>query len=338
MFNKRQSCTLKNRMLAGMKALELIDDCKRLGDFHAEWLLFVQKLSPANPFQKPEWLATWWSHFGSGALRVMVFRHDGNVAGVLPCFLHPWNGRRQMTLVGSGISDYLDPLFEPAYVDEMLELIRAELRRGADWDICDWQDLSRDTPLASLGTVVKETACSVIPINQPFEAFLGTRPKDLRRNLRRYREKAEAIGCVSFEVTESADADLMDALIKLHGARWAKAGEAGMIEENRSEAFLRDIVERFGAGGLLRIFTLRFADRIAAILLAFRDNTTIYSYLSAFDPQYEQFGFGRELLAQALRYAHERGYRQWNFLRGEEPYKFSWGAQALEKCRVVIRS
>ncbi len=53
----------------------------------------------------PEWLLTWWWHFGSGRLRVMVFRQMGEVAGVLPCFLHPWNGRRQLTLVGSGITD-----------------------------------------------------------------------------------------------------------------------------------------------------------------------------------------------------------------------------------------
>jgi CelD/BcsL family acetyltransferase involved in cellulose biosynthesis len=280
----------------------------------------------------------WWSHFGSGALRVMVFRQEGEVAGVLPCFLHEWNGRRQMTLVGAGITDYLDPLFKPACVDNILECIREELRSRADWDVCDWQDLSWDTPLRSLGTVLRDTPCSEILIEQPFEAFLAARPNDLRRNLRRYKKKAEAIACVRFEAAESANTDLMDALVRLHGARWAKVGEAGMIQVNRSDGFLRDIAERFGARGSLRIFSLHFADRIVAIVLAFCDETTIYGYLSAFDPEHEDLGFGRELLAQSLRYAHEHGYRRWNFLRGEEPYKFSWGAQALAKCRVVIRS
>ena len=41
-------------------------------------------------------------------------------------------------------------------------------------------------------------------------------------------------------------------------------------------------------------------------------------------------------LAGALEYAHRHGYGQWNFLRGGEPYKFSWGAQAIPKCRVLI--
>jgi CelD/BcsL family acetyltransferase involved in cellulose biosynthesis len=91
-----------------------------------------------------------------------------------------------------------------------------------------------------------------------------------------------------------------------------------------------------GQRGLLTIFTVRYSGSIAAILFALRDSSTIYSWLSAFDPRYERFGFGRELLAQALRYAHERGYRSWNFLRGEESYKFSWGAQPITRCRVII--
>src|SRR4051812_45743965 len=154
----------------------------------------------------------------------MVFRHAGDVAGVLPCFLHDWNGRRQMTLIGSGISDYLDPLFEPAHADEILDLIGAELRMRSDWEICQWQDLSRGTPLARLGTVLEETPCSAIPIEQPFDDFLAARPREVRRNLRRERAKAAAIGPVRFEVAESAHPELMDALVKLHGARWTKAG------------------------------------------------------------------------------------------------------------------
>jgi hypothetical protein len=51
-------------------------------------------------------------------------------------------------------------------------------------------------------------------------------------------------------------------------ARWSKAGEAGMIEANQSEAFLRDVAERFATRRWLKIFSLRFADRIVTILLA----------------------------------------------------------------------
>ncbi len=319
-----------------MNGLEIIDHAARFREFQPEWSRFVRRISPLTPFQTPEWLVTWWSHFGNGTLRVLAFRNRGELTGVLPCFLHEWNGRRQLTLVGSGISDYLDPLFEPRCIAGIVEETRAQLRGWADWDVCDWQDLSRDTPLQALGTALEETPCSAIAITQEFDDFLAARPKGLRRNLRRYKEKAEAIGCLKFGVADVADAELMDALIELHGARWEQVGERGMIEANRSEAFLRDVADRLGPCGSLRIFTLRLEERIAAIILAFCSGTTIFGYLSAFDPRYEAFGFGSELLGQALRYAHERGYSSWNFLRGDEAYKFSWGARALGKCRVVI--
>ncbi|HWE53182.1 MAG TPA: GNAT family N-acetyltransferase [Bryobacteraceae bacterium] len=320
-----------------MIALEVIEDRDRLRNFEPEWIEFTRRRVPDNPFQRCEWLMTWWSHFGSGAPRVMVFRHGQEMAGILPCFLHEWNGRRQMTLQGSGVSDYLDPLFDSEHAGEIVRQIRTELARRADWDLCDWQDLSRGTPLACLGEVIDETPCSAITIDQPFDAYFAGRPKDLKRNLRGDRRKAEATGYVTFEAAATADPELLDALIELHGARWARLGQAGMIESNGSEPFLRDVAERFAASGGLRFFALRFAGRIVAVVLAFCGRTTIFGYLSAFDPRYEEFGFGRELLLQALRYGNEHGYRRWDFLRGEEPYKFSWGAERVEKCRVLIR-
>ncbi len=182
-----------------------------------------------------------------------------------------------------------------------------------------------------------DTPCSLLTLEQPFESFLTARPQMLRRNLRRYKAKAEAIGALEFKVSDTAAPELLDALIRLHGIRWARAGEDGMIAANRAEAFLREVADVLAQRGWLRILALRFAGRIATIILAMCNETTIFSYLSAFDPEHEAFGFGRELLARSFRYAQESGYRRWNFLRGEEAYKFEWGAQPVAKCRVVIR-
>lgn len=319
-----------------MLQLEIVADEASLVEFQSEWARFLETHPPPTPFQTPEWLITWWKHFGSGSLRALVFRRSGQVAGVMPCFLHDWNNRRQLTLLGAGISDYLDPVFDPNCVEEATACLRAQLHDWRDWDLCHWQDLSSYTPLRSLGDVQPDSPCSAIVIDQPYEAFLAARPKDLKRNLRRYKEKAEQIAAVTFEAADSTTKESMNALVTLHRARWEKAGESGMIEANRSEAFLREITEVLGPRGSLKIFIVRFGGAIAAILLALRNRNTIFSYLSAFDPQHEAFGFGRELLAEALRYAHENGYRCWNFLRGDEPYKFSWGAQPIPKCRVII--
>jgi CelD/BcsL family acetyltransferase involved in cellulose biosynthesis len=109
-----------------------------------------------------------------------------------------------------------------------------------------------------------------------------------------------------------------------------------MIDSNRAEGFLREVAAPLASLDALRIFTLRFQERIAAIILALCHRGAICSYLSAFDPEYEKFGCGRELLARALHYACTHGYRCWDFLRGDEPYKLDWGAQLVPKARLLL--
>jgi CelD/BcsL family acetyltransferase involved in cellulose biosynthesis len=125
-------------------------------------------------------------------------------------------------------------------------------------------------------------------------------------------------------------------LIDLHDAKWQRRGEPGMIQANGSAEFICDVAREFARGDMLRFFSLRFRDQIAAIILAFPYGSTMFGYLSAFDPEHEALGVGRTLLLEAIRYCYQNGYRSWNFLRGDEPYKFWWGAQLIPKCRVRL--
>jgi CelD/BcsL family acetyltransferase involved in cellulose biosynthesis len=319
-------------------SIEVIDDITRLREFLPEWGDFARNNCPATPFQTPEWLITWWSHFGSGQLHVLVFRCEKNVTGVLPCFLHEWNHRRQLTLIGSGVSDYLDPIIDITHAPGILDNLRLHLGRCELWDVCDWQDLSAETPLQTLGATVEDMPCSRIELGESFEEFLRTRPKELKRNLRRYKDGTPLSARLRLTVSCRPAQGLLDSLIELHGARWRKCGETGTIEANHAEGFLSDIVAALSQVDMLLTFGLYFDGRIVAVILAFRNQTTIFEYLSAFDPEYEKFSFGRELLSRAIQYAHAHRYRCWDFLRGDEAYKSLWGAQLIPKRRLVLTS
>lgn len=318
--------------------LEIIDDFAKLLNFQAEWSAFAQRASSVTPFQLPEWLLVWWRHFGSGRLHVLVFRESGDLAGVVPCFLHPWTGLRQMTLIGSGVSDYLDPVIAPEYGATLIEQLKNHLESNSDWDVCNWQDLSFETPLKAIASeVIEDTPCGEISLSGTFEKYWAARPKSLRQNVRRDRQKTEAQGTLQFEVRTAPDAETMNALVALHAARWRKRGESGMIEVNHSGAFLEEIARDFADRDRLRLFVLRFRTRIAAVLLAFAYQDTVFNYLTAFDPEADALGLGRTLLFEAIRDSFSRGYRAWNFLRGSEPYKTWWGAELIPKCRVIVR-
>jgi len=322
--------------------LEIIGDFPTLLKLEHEWRQLAETSEFLAPSQSPQWLLPWWNHFGSGELRVFVLRLNGNLAGVVPCFLHLWEGRRQLTLIGSGVSDYLEPPIATDIVPHAMKALGQALEIRDDWDVCNWQDLNSETPLTRiLGdglciTVQGDIECTAIPVTGDFQQYWTERPRGLRRNVKRYLGKAKSIAQPEFLVSLKPEPEIMNALIGLHGARWRRSGSPGMIAENRLVPFLREMASVFADAGALRLFSLRFENRIVSVILSFVFRDTLFSYLSAFDPEYESLGFGRTLLYDSVRYAFEEGYRSWDFLRGNEAYKFDWGAKRIPKRRVLI--
>ena len=179
--------------------------------------------------------------------------------------------------------------------------------------------------------------CSEVALGGCFDEFWRSRSADLRRNVRRYLQRAQASGEVSFEVSERPSSELFDAMVRLHALRWQRQGERGMIAANGSESFLRAVTAEFAGRGLVRLFGMRFQGEPVAVILGFVERDKIFGYMSAFDPEHEHLGFGRTLLYEAIRYSFAQGYKAWNFLRGDEAYKTWWGAHPIPRCRVIIR-
>ncbi len=326
-----------------MLSLEAVSAFSELLEREPQWSHFIASLPDITPFQLPLWLLSWWRHFGSGQLCVCIFRSGHEIVAVIPCFRHEWNGRRQITLIGSGISDYLEPGIVGEHSRAVLEMLAEHLREDREWDVCAWQDLDFATPLRSLTlgqefavAVEPETECTETQIGDDFEHWWEQRPHGLRRNVRRYLEKARTIADPEFCVFSKAEPEIVNALISLHSARWQRHGEPGMIGANNSGGFLREIFDRFACMDMSRFFVLRFQGKIVAVICAFPYRDQLFSYLSAFDPDYEMYGFGRLLLYHSMRYAFQEHYIAWNFLRGSEPYKFDWGARSIPKCRLSV--
>ncbi len=326
-----------------MLSLETVNDFSELLKKKADWSGFVASLPQVTPFQLPVWLLTWWRHFGSGQLCVFIFRSGRQIVAVVPCFRHEWDGKRQITMIGSGISDYLEPGITGEHSRAVVEMLAEHLRCDREWDVCSWQDLNAATPLGSLPLdqdlaigVEPETECTETQIAGNFEHWWEQRPHGLRRNVRRYLEKARSIAEPEFCISSKAEPEIVNALISLHAVRWERHGRPGMIVANKSGPFLREAFDRFACAGMLSLFALRFQGKIVAVICSFPYRNRLFSYLSAFDPEYEIYGFGRLLLYYSMRYAFEEHYIGWNFLRGSEPYKFDWGARSIAKCRVII--
>jgi CelD/BcsL family acetyltransferase involved in cellulose biosynthesis len=300
--------------------IELVTDDAALRDLAPEWRALWRR-SGADPFRSAAWMLAWWRCFGTGRPVVAVAREGGEAIGLLACYLLDETAGRKLLPMGAGITDYQDVLGAgaPALLEAVLEAAR---EAGAT--SCDFTDLP---PAASLRIVpapagwqdsLHETdPCPVLAC----PTIAAGRRRDLRQALHRADRRG---GCT----VEIANADTLgsalEALARLHAARWRACGATGVLTEGRVIAFHRSVAPALLAEGALRLAVLRIAGTVVAACHALLAPKAIFFYLSGFDPHFSHESPGTILLGRLVEQAiaESRGV---HFLRGAEPYKYAWG-------------
>lgn len=298
----------------------------------------------ATPFQSPAWLDAWWTHLGGGERIDLVARDDGGrLIGLLPAFLWINGGVRRLVPVGAGHSDYSDVLIDPAHDEAALAGLADALSAARDrFDEVLLPDLRPDSPLLGAwnGWAATDEAgevCPVLPL-APGVPLVAQLSKTRRRKVVHDRHRAEALGGVSVALAGPTDmAEALDALFALHAARWAAAGESGVLADPKVQAFHRAAAPALAAAGLLRLVVVRHEGRIVAALLGFANGRRGYSYINGVDHGIPKQSFGTLAFERLIDAALAEGATEFHFLRGEEPYKYGWGAQPTRTVRRTLR-
>jgi CelD/BcsL family acetyltransferase involved in cellulose biosynthesis len=110
-------------------------------------------------------------------------------------------------------------------------------------------------------------------------------------------------------------------LVTLHEQRW---NGAGALHHPREERLHRSFAADLAAHQQLWLTTLDLDGEPAAAWYGFACRDTVYFYQSGRDPRWERESVGLVLMGAMIRRAIERGYRRFDFLRGEEAYKRQW--------------
>ena len=344
----------------------------------AEWRQLWERCPHATPFQTPEWLVTWWRHFGRGGLWTLCFRDvDGRLVGVAPLYVQTADGLRTVRLVGAGLSDYLDVLCEESWRQAVVRALLDELDRYPErWDVAEFQQLPAESPLLHTdGRHADETVdgepCPVLRLESlapgPRAALGGpaaaspdlpaSLDSELRRDLLRPRGGAisvrlltniaqdqrrlqRAFGNAAVETaTIATAAELFAELRRLHAARWNARGKPGVLADDDAWSFHEEAARALFGHGVVRLLALRAGAAIRGVLYVFHAGDRASYYLGGFDPECRQYGIGNQLVAHAIRAAAGEGLQYFDFLRGREAYKYRWGAQDTATfCRRLYRN
>jgi CelD/BcsL family acetyltransferase involved in cellulose biosynthesis len=145
--------------------------------------------------------------------------------------------------------------------------------------------------------------------------------------------------CPVIRLPEGGD---LDAFIELHQARW---GERGLFPANhggdQSRVFVRRLFELFGErerdGFSVHLSFLEVDGRRIGAAIHFETPGSLLYYNAGIDPEARDLSPGVVLLERLVRGAIERGKCRVDLLRGDEAYKYEWGAVDEPVQRILVR-
>ena len=326
---------MKVEALPGFEALD-----------EARWNGLLTRAGHPSIFLSWQWQTAWTRAFlGGRALHLLRVADDaGTLAGLLPLYEEGEGVRR---LVGGvDVSDYLD-LITPSGLEEEVwqALLQHRAGEASEWDLHAIRAASPTREIvprlcAGMGLeaeVETEDRCPVLELPPSWEAYLeGLSGKDrheLRRKMRKLERELPGTSVRSQATLDGWDGALAE-FLRLH--RLSKVGKARFMDE-RMEAFFQDATHALAAAGWARLWFLDWNGAAVASFLCFEHAGSVGLYNSGFDPTHAKLAPGIVLLAHVIRDAIERGVPVFDFLRGEESYKYAFGPRPQDLFRVRVR-
>jgi CelD/BcsL family acetyltransferase involved in cellulose biosynthesis len=316
-----------------MVRVEYITTAAGIDRIAPEWKLLWRRVPNATPFQAPEWLLSWWDWFGTSAPAIVTARDENRLIAVLPLYLLDELGRRKLLPFGISLSDYLDALVDPEY-PQLGDTLLASLAEIPGWGQCYLPDLplsaaliSAECPPGLADDRSSGSTCPVLALPSAVEHLRDVVPRKTLRDLRQARHRAALVGTVTINQADRATVSaFMHEFFRLHEYRWQRVAGRGVCADPAVQAFHLTAAERLLEAGMLRLYLLRIGDRSVAAYYGFNANQIAYAYLGGFDPDCAGLSAGTQIVGHAIEEAICEGAREFHFLRGDEPYKYAWGA------------
>jgi CelD/BcsL family acetyltransferase involved in cellulose biosynthesis len=338
--------------------LTIIRTLEELNSLAEEWNDLLSCCVASDvPFLRHEYLTTWWSTLGGGEwkegeLFVVIGRdRDGTLVGAAPLFSSKnREGEAALLLIGSiEISDYLDLLVRrPAladFVEALLELLAGD--QAPRWSVLDWYNLPDYSPtLPILKTATERLGWNYaqqplqrspyIPLPGDWETYLSRIDKkqrhEIRRKMRRAEESSTPVRWYIVQDESTLD-DEIDDFIELMAQDPDKANFLTEAMRTQIHASTRAM---FNAGWLQLAF-LEIDGKKAAGYLNFDYHGHIWVYNSGLNFDYREFSPGWVLLGYLLQWANENQRAAFDFMRGDEDYKYRFGAIDRYVVRATVR-
>lgn len=325
------------QLLLGLSAFEVLAD---------EWNELASRAMTSTPFQFLEYQRSWWRHLGSGDLLTVTIRDRESKLVAIACLnlldgVVQFNGCIEET-------DYLDLITTPEWAEPAWNSVFECIEGNglADWTALDLCNVPADSTTNAILPGIAERrglrfdtelydVCPVIALPATFDDYLAGLDKKQRHEIRRKSRRAAAAKVEFWTASRNDDlAVAVDDFLSLL-ALSSSEKQAWLSEERR--AVFHEVARAAMDSGTLNLMFLLVNNEKAAALFNFDYRDRIWVYNSGLNSgDFGHLSPGVVLTAKAIELAIDNQRVEFDFLRGDEPYKYRFGARDRNINRIYI--
>jgi CelD/BcsL family acetyltransferase involved in cellulose biosynthesis len=326
-----------------MQVIRIEDD----SDFYsleADWNQLLKKSSNDNVFLTWDWLYTWWSFYKEGKdLCILLVKEADELLGIAPLYLCTQRvigiPVRFLRIMGDEevCSEYLDIIVKNDKVEHVYSLLCDYIINFIKWDVLFFSDFlidskfpqffGRFTSDKALKTVIRNTTINpYLILTTTWDLYLSSMSENVKKNFKRRLNKLSKsfewwFGLFPADRNGTLE-QAMTQMMTLHENRWKQSKQYGVFKRKRFRSFHLTVAKQFCKKGWLRIFFIWVDQNPVATLYGYEYGRRLYYYQTGFDPNMAEFGIGNLVLLLSIKYSIESNLKEYDFLRGESPYKY----------------
>ena len=338
--------------------IRVVTEAEEFASLKVVWNRLLQRCGEnISIYLTHEWLSIWWRHFGEGKkLNILLIEQEHRVIGIIPLMkvecrialirFHVLEtiGSVNCNYIGLILPEYMEDAMTVflAYLEEELVKNKLLLRLNLIPEDCLFLDqLQKHAAPLSRNMLIQEKATTLAPyIKLPaswddYLSSLGRRRRKVLRRALRSLEKRHEVKLQEY-TSESLDEGLSK-FFDLHQSRWRAVNVRGAFSNPKMKEFYRDIASQFLKNKWLYFTCLSADNEPVSIEYGFIYNQKLYNATSARDVRYSEYSVGHLHHLFLIKDAIKRHLREFDFLRGDEPYKFHWTKSARRYIQVMIK-
>jgi CelD/BcsL family acetyltransferase involved in cellulose biosynthesis len=335
--------------------LEVINTEEAFNHIKPEWNALLSTLDPIPLPLTHEWLLSWWRAFSADMkLEFRCAFQDGALVGFAPLVRLRERYRgipvTFLKLAANGHTPYssviVDQRLDGPKRREVLEVLTyvADNEIGLFFKIRRDSELKRflvDESIYGLKRVGEKPSLytPIIRIDQSWEGFYGSRSRKLKKSLNHKlnRFKRNSGFSINEEVITKTDEPVVQEVIEISSNSWKSSIGNDLKTHYRSRQFLFNLIDHFGASGLLSVWIIRDRDKPVAFELHLNYDNVVYPIRADFDENYKIYSPGSVLEYTALKQLFQKGeVVQYYTCADDYWYLSNWTSEYHTFCNIEV--